>query len=69
MSAELKDFRGKITTETDCALEALARVSGHDRSEIVRDILHKWALEKIHESSVLAALLAREGVAGESKGR
>lgn len=69
MSADLKDFRGKITAETDCALEAIARVSGNDRSEIVREILHKWALEKIHESTVLATLLAREGLAVESKGR
>lgn len=69
MSAELKDFRGKITTETDCALEAIARTTGHDRSEIVREILHKWALEKIHESTVLAGLLAREGLTGESQGR
>ena len=69
MSVELKDFRGKITTETDCVLEAINRVSGRDRSEIVREILHKWALEKIHEHSVLGDLLAREGLSGESQGR
>lgn len=69
MSLELKDFRGKITGETDCVLEAINRVSGRDRSEIVREILHKWALEKIHEHSVLSGLLAREGYTGESQGR
>lgn len=69
MSAELKDFRGKITSETDCVLEAMNRVSGRDRSEIVREILHRWALDRIHEHSVLTALLAREGITGESQGR
>ena len=68
MSAELKDFRGKITAEADCVLEAMNRVSGRDRSEIVRDILHKWAIERIHEHSVLARLLEREGITGESQG-
>ncbi len=68
MSIELKDFRGKITAEADCVLEAMNRVYGRDRSEIVREILHKWALEKIHEQSVLADLLAREGITRESQG-
>ena len=68
MSAPLKDFRGKITPETDCVLEAMNRVSGKDRSEIVRDILHEWALERLREHSVLHRLLEAEGLAGESQG-
>lgn len=69
MSLELKDFRGKITAETDCVLEAMSRTSGRDRSEIVREILHKYALDKIEEHSLLTDLLAREGVTGVSKRR
>ena len=68
MSAPLKDFRGKITTETDCVLEAINRVSGRDKSEIVRDILHEWALDKLDEHNVLARLLKAEGVAGSAEG-
>lgn len=68
MAAPLKDFRGKITAESDCVLEAMNRVSGKDRSEIVRDILHEWALAKIEEHSVLNRLLQAEGLAGEEKG-
>lgn len=68
MAIPLKDFRGKITTETDCVLEAINRVSGKDRSEIVRDVLHEWALEKIDEHSVLSRLLASEGLATAPKG-
>ncbi len=62
MSLELKDFRGKITTETDCVLEAMNRATGRDRSEIVREILHNYALQKINEYSLLGDLLAREGL-------
>ena len=68
MSAELKDFRGKITPETDAALEALARVSGRDRSEIAREILHKWALDQIHAASVMQKLLRAEGLPGIESG-
>lgn len=68
MAAPLKDFRGKITAEADCVLEAMNRVSGKDRSEIVRDILHDWALLKIEEHSVLTRLLRDEGLTGEDEG-
>lgn len=30
MSAELQDYRGRITVETHCALEAEARATGRD---------------------------------------
>lgn len=68
MSEPLKDFRGKITAEADAALEALNRTTGRDKSEIAREVLHKWALDQIHTASVLHQLLEREGLAGESKG-
>lgn len=68
MSAELKDFRGKITVETDCVLEALNRVTGKDKSEIAREVLHAWALEKVHVNNVLAQLLRAEGVLAASEG-
>jgi len=38
MAADLKDFRGKITVETYCVLEAEHRVTGDDQSAIVRAI-------------------------------
>lgn len=68
MAAPLKDFRGKITAEADCVLEAMNRVSGCDRSEIVRDILHQWAEDKLREHSILQRLLKAEGLVGESEG-
>lgn len=68
MALELKDFRGKITAETDCALEALHRVTGEDRAAIAREVLHKWALEQIKIHTILGRLMRAEGVVGESEG-
>lgn len=64
MAAELKDFRGKVTIETHCVLEAENRVTGEDKSEIVRRILHEWAIKKLEVAKVTAALLASEGIVG-----
>ena len=68
MSAELKDFRGKITVETNCVLEAENRVSGRDKSEIAREILHEWAMQKLHVARVTDALLRSEGLGGIAEG-
>lgn len=68
MALPLKDFRGKITAETDCVLEAMNRVTGRDRSEIARDVLHEWALQKLDEHNVLGRLLQAEGLAGSAEG-
>lgn len=65
---DLKDLRAKITPEADSALEAASRVTGKDRSEIVREILHGWASQKIDEASVLHRLLLAEGLPGIAQG-
>lgn len=64
MSQELHDFRGKITPETDCFLEAESRATGRERQEIVREILHEAACRRIHAASVLDRLLRAEGLPG-----
>lgn len=68
MSAELKDFRGKITPETDCVLEAINRVTGREKSEIAREVLHRWAAEQVTMHSVLGKLMSAEGLAGSGEG-
>jgi len=64
MSAELKDFRGKITGLAWCYLEAEHRTTGRDQSDIVREILHEWA-ELRHRTNIEAQkLVASEGTSG-----
>lgn len=65
---DLKDFRGKITVETHCVLEAENRVTGEDKSEIVRNILHEWAVKKLHCAKITDALLRSEGMPGIAEG-
>lgn len=71
MSAELRDFRGKITDLAWAYLEAEHRISGKDQSEIAREILHEWA-ELKHRAAIEAQkILAAEGTswnAGEPQG-
>lgn len=66
--ADLRDFRGKITPETGCVLDAISRVTGRDRSEVVREVLHRWALEEIEKQTVLAGLLDAEGLTAGPRG-
>jgi len=68
MSLELKDFRGKLTVETDAVLDAEARVHGQDKSEIVREIMHAWALRKINAATVLHRIMKSEGLAAADGG-
>lgn len=64
MSSELRDLRAKVTAEAYCVLEAETRVTGKEKSEIVREILHAWALEQMRKATVLDRLLIAEGMAG-----
>jgi hypothetical protein len=68
MSLPLIDLRAKITAEADAVLEAVQRSTGKDKSEVVRDVLHKWAVSEIHAASVLHGILQREGIAGAHQG-
>jgi len=66
MSAELKDFRGKLDPLSWCWLEAEHRVTGKDQSEIVRDMVHAWALERANAAIEARKLMEAEGIAGIS---
>lgn len=68
MAAELRDLRAKITVETDAVLDSISRVTGQDRSEIVRDVLHKFAEEQIRISTVMQGRLRAEGITAASDG-
>lgn len=68
VSIELLDLRAKITPEADCVLAAVSRASGTDRSEIVRDILHRWALKRMHAATVLACQMKAKGITAANQG-
>lgn len=79
MSADLKDFRGKITAETDVWLRMKTKRTGRDRADLVREILHRHVLHEIEDASVLMDQMEAEGLrairrgasgnAGPGKGR
>ena len=68
MSAELYDLRAKITVEAHCALAAYARAHELDKAEVVRDVLHRWAVAQIHGASLLTSCLKAKGVTGAAAG-
>jgi hypothetical protein len=68
MGLPLIDLRAKVTPEADAVLEAIHRATGKDKSEVVRDVLHKWAVNEIHAASVLQGILRREGLTGAHEG-
>lgn len=68
MSLPIIDLRAKVTPEADAVLEAIQRSTGKDKSEVVRDVLHSWAMKEIHASNVLHSILQREGIAGAAQG-
>ena len=68
MSVELRDLRAKVTIEADVALEAASRITGKDKAEICRDVLHAWALDEIRKATVMHRLLQSEGLPGAHEG-
>ncbi len=68
MSLPLIDLRAKVTPEADAVLEAVQRATGKDKSEVGRDVLHKWEMNEIHAASVLQSILQREGLSCASGG-
>lgn len=68
MADELRDLRARISVETDAVLDAVCRSEGRDRSEIAREVLHAWALQKIAFADSLARRLEAEGISGSRDG-
>lgn len=69
MSLDLRDLRAKVTPEADAALEVRAQIEGKDKSELVRDILQRWAVAEIHAAKLLAKRLQGQGNLGEFQGK
>ena len=59
MADDLRDCRTKLTAFSDQVVEALHRVTGQDKSEIVRQWVHERALEE-HRRAVMIGRLTSE---------
>ncbi len=66
--AELIDVRCRVTEETNQVLEAHARATNIDKSEVIRTVLHEWALREIHNATLVTRLTRREGSATAASG-
>lgn len=58
---ELVDFRGKLRPRAHAVLTAVARATGRDMAEIVRELIDTWAEERIHEATLVLRLTEGEG--------
>lgn len=65
---DLRDLRAKVTVEADAALDAVAQVTGKDRAEIVREVMHEWATRQIDVARLLLRRLTVEGLPGSGDG-
>lgn len=66
--ADLIDVRCKVTEEANQVLEAHARAGNSDKSEVIRQVLHEWALREIHKATLISRLTRSEGAVKASSG-
>ena len=50
-------------------MQAEANATGKEQSEVVREIVHAYALEKIRAATLLNVSLEREGLSGIHRGK
>jgi predicted DNA-binding protein len=60
-SVELFDLRAKITLPAYQVLDATSRATGRDKSDLVREILDRWAEEEIHKARLILRLTNSKG--------
>lgn len=68
MSLPLVDLRIKVTPEVAALLEVLHNITGTDKSELARDVLHKWAVKEVRASMMLHAELKDKGILRDYEG-
>lgn len=68
MATDLRSVHVRITVETDAVVDAKAKALDKDRAEILRDVLHQWALKEIEVGRLIEQRLRAEGISGSSAG-
>ena len=69
MSLDIYDQRVKLTAETHAVLSVVAALTGDERSAICRQVLHEWAMKKVHEATLIQHKLDSEGLLGQPRDR
>ena len=64
----MHDFRGQVSDETHVVLESIRRVTGRTHQDIARDVLHSWAVDRLHEATLMHRLANAEGITTEPSG-
>jgi hypothetical protein len=68
MSLPVKDFRGGITPLSHAVLSSIAEANHMDIQELVRDVLHKFALKQVRACSLMQKALKANGLDADSDG-
>ena len=69
MTTELIDLRTKITELADKWLDIESKVTGKDRCEIAREVLHHHALEKVDEFNLRQEAYIAKGLLRKVEGK
>lgn len=68
MSLPVKDYRGGITPLSHAVLSSIAEANGMEMQELVRDVLHKFALKQVRACSLIQRSLKANGITPERNG-
>lgn len=64
----MQDVRSKVSDECHQVLVAVSRARQCDIAELMREVLHNWAMARIHEASLIQRITRREDASGSGKG-
>lgn len=67
MSKALEDVRCKVSVEAKCALAAEAEAIGRKEADVLREIVERWASQRLHALNITQRRLAAEGIAGQAR--
>jgi len=68
VSLPVKDYRGGITPISHAVLTAIAEANGMELQELVRDVLHKFALKQVRACSLIQKALKGNGLDADCDG-
>jgi hypothetical protein len=67
---ELVELRGEVPAEVVAVIDAVVQATpGANRMTVVRDVLKKWADQKVHEATLVTRLSKGYGNEAEAGGK